>query len=380
MNALIVDLRRITSGGKFIPEIDGLRFIAIASVVFFHLQWLLSTRVSGAIAIPDNLLTYGIGHGYRGVSLFFVISGFILGMPFAAHNLKGRKKVDIRQYFLRRITRLEPPYVLNLLICFTLLTVLKHQSHLLPHLGASLVYMHNVMYGKTSLINGVAWSLEVEIQFYCLAPLLSTVFAISSKWTRRTILVVVICVALTLQIKFPNGPQLTILYYVQYFLAGFLLIDLYITDWNEDPQSAWLWDILSLVGWPLLFIAGEGFMRFASVPVTFIVYCATFRGVIFRKVLASPIITAIGGMCYTIYLFHQPIISLLIGRSGHIYSHGSYYSYFAIQAFLVGLAVIPISILFFIFIERPCMKRDWPQQLMQGFLPMETAVAASLEE
>ena len=60
-------LRRITSKGTFIPEIDGLRFVAIASVVMYHLRGFLS---------PESRLA---AHGYRGVNLFYVISGFVLG-------------------------------------------------------------------------------------------------------------------------------------------------------------------------------------------------------------------------------------------------------------------------------------------------------------
>jgi peptidoglycan/LPS O-acetylase OafA/YrhL len=69
-----------------------------------------------------------------------VISGFILGLPFAAHYLKGKRAVPLRPYFLRRLTRLEPPYIINLLICFTLLVLVDGASvrTLLPHFGASL--------------------------------------------------------------------------------------------------------------------------------------------------------------------------------------------------------------------------------------------------
>ena len=58
--------------------------------------------------------------GFRGVELFFVISGFILGLPFAAHYLKGAAPVSLRKYYLRRLTRLEPPYIVALLVLFIL--------------------------------------------------------------------------------------------------------------------------------------------------------------------------------------------------------------------------------------------------------------------
>ena len=55
-------------------------------------------------------------HGNYGVQLFFVISGFVLALPFASHYLCQTRAVSLRAYFLRRLTRLEPPYVLSMLL------------------------------------------------------------------------------------------------------------------------------------------------------------------------------------------------------------------------------------------------------------------------
>ena len=47
---------------------------------------------------------------------------------------------------------------------------------MVPNLIASLFYSHGLVYGRESAINGVAWSLEIEIQFYLLTPLLVLMF------------------------------------------------------------------------------------------------------------------------------------------------------------------------------------------------------------
>src|SRR4051812_39015821 len=96
--------RRITTTGEYIPEIDGLRFIAITCVVFLH----LGTYV-GNFGHPD-IGIFSIGG--KGVELFFVISGFVLATPFVRYRLAGGKPVRLKPYFLRRLTRLEPPYLL----------------------------------------------------------------------------------------------------------------------------------------------------------------------------------------------------------------------------------------------------------------------------
>ena len=93
---------------RFIPQIDGLRFVAISSVALFHVYAALERG-----AIPPTL-AFNTDLAKRGVELFFAISGFILGVPFASHYLLNAPKVDPKRYFLRRLTRLEPPYFLSL--------------------------------------------------------------------------------------------------------------------------------------------------------------------------------------------------------------------------------------------------------------------------
>ncbi|MGA2131945.1 MAG: acyltransferase [Bryobacteraceae bacterium] len=321
-------MRRVTSGGRFVPEIDGLRFLAIISVVLYHFH---------------GFLTPAVQHGYRGVNLFYVISGFILGLPFAEQHLRGGRAVRLQRYFLRRLTRLEPPYILNMLICFALLVLIggAHERELWPHLAASLVYLHNLWFGQPSTVNPVAWTLEVEVQFYCLAPLLAQVFRIPSRLNRRAILAGVILLAGATQQVYWGAPdriRLTILYAIQFFVAGLLLADIYIVDWSERPVPDWRWDLASLVCLPLIFLPAD---LTVWIPLPFLIlamYIGTFRGVVTNQILRNQVIVTIGGMCYSIYLFHYQLIPV----TKHI------------LAYLPLLLVV--SGLYFALVERPCMR------------------------
>lgn len=152
----------------------------------FHFYSVLEGR--GAIPAPFPL---DIDVPKRGVELFFVISGFILGVPFASHHILKAPKVNLRQYFLRRLTRLEPPYFLSFPLWIALQGVAARRplSDMLPHLLAHAVYFHNFIYSAfPGAVNTVAWSLEVEVQFYILVPILSLAFAIADHRVRRLVI------------------------------------------------------------------------------------------------------------------------------------------------------------------------------------------------
>ena len=241
-------LRRITSGGSWIAELDGLRFVAILSVVLYHIYAQILVKSGHPVVVQSRYAFLGtaVGNGDRGVRLFFVISGFVLGLGFARQHLGLGKAVNLKKYFLRRITRLEPPYILNLVFCALVAFVYYRQSlrHMIPHLLASVLYLHSLAYRMPSVINGVTWSLEVEIQFYILAPLISLLFLIKRPWLRRSIFLSLIALIGVLQMELRLGASLaalTIIFYLQYFLAGMLLTDLYLTV-RSSVETHWVWD------------------------------------------------------------------------------------------------------------------------------------------
>lgn len=370
----LLRLRRITSSGGFIPEIDGLRFVAITSVVLYHLRGYLleSAKWEPFAGEPQRSFVARLfEHGHYGVQLFFVISGFILALPFASHWLTGTKPVSLRAYFLRRLTRLEPPYVVSMLLFFALLVAYVHQNAaaLAPHLAASLLYVHNIVYGGDSTINPVAWSLEVEIQFYILVPVLAQLFAIRSRIQRRSLIAGLIVVALIFQAFVVPADAVRILRsvvnFLQFFLFGFLLADIYLVEWRSAPEPSLWWDLVSLAGWPLLPLlwTSESVTRWAFPVVTFVLYCAAFRGRWSRKVFSMPLITTIGGMCYTTYLLHYQIISFMGRRSVHWRLSDRFGVELFWQLTLLGPVILLVCAAYFSVIERPCMRPEWPGHL-----------------
>jgi peptidoglycan/LPS O-acetylase OafA/YrhL len=367
MRQLLNKFTRITSTGSYLPEIDGLRFLAISWVFVYHVNdYLIKNYPVNGTKIFQTIL----GNGHFGVELFFVISGFVLSLPFVRYYLKQGKKVYLKQYFIRRLTRLEPPYFLIMIFLFLFLaaTHLYTAKALTPHLIASLLYVHNIIYhGTLPVINSVAWSLEIEIQFYIIVPFLAYIF-ILQKNIRRMLFVTIMIVMPVLQYSY-KSDTLFFYQFLQYFIAGFLLADIYVSydkQYFYKPAHRIKKKLLTISGMlvfaAILIIHSTRtdliytiFIPLAIVLFYFIVLFIPF----WKGVFSIKWISIIGGMSYTIYLVHLPIIATF-GRFFVKYRiTNEYFVYFIIQFFILGILTMIVSSLFFYFIERPCMQKDW---------------------
>jgi peptidoglycan/LPS O-acetylase OafA/YrhL len=363
--------RIVTRGRRFIPEVDGLRFVAIAAVVLFHLSaHTLERHMAGAAVQPyESWLPRLFGIGHYGVHLFFVLSGFLLAAPFAKWRLGLGAKPSLQTYYLRRLTRLEPPYMLAVLVLFAggivALGVRPGLSRW-PNLLASLIYQHNLIFGDASLISVVLWSLEIEVQFYILAPFLSVVFSVRNVFARRVTLLCAIIVIPLLRSFIPSyaGSRFNSLpWYLEFFAAGFLLADLYLVDWKESPGHSVVYDIASLVGWPVL----AALMLWNRIPiliapVTLVTCIGAFRGKASSWLFRHRLITAVGGMCYSMYLLHYGVISVTGRLSAQVLLGTTFTTRFALDSLIALPAVLAATGVFFIFLERPCMDPSWPSK------------------
>ncbi|MEL6634085.1 MAG: acyltransferase [Bacteroidota bacterium] len=364
-------LSRVTSGGKFIREIDGLRFLAILPVVIQHTSERTVRKLPEELASQgDTMGAFLTQNGGAGVFLFFVISGFILSLPFAKMHLYGGSKVKLKKYFGRRITRLEPPYIIWMTV-FLLVVLIKGMytfSEILPHYFLSLVYLHNAVFLKYSFINPVAWSLEVEIQFYLLAPLLTWIFFREKNVIRRRTFLILSWIAMMALQQYAGWLhypyRLFIIGHLHYFLLGFLLTDVYLSDWQGERKMHRIWDLIGIVAF------GAMFATYSETGSNVIFTCclgllmaSVFLGPLLNRMITNPWITAIGGMCYTIYLIHLPILELQFTFTEKFIVFNNFYSNFFIQLSIALAVILPASVIGFLALEKPCMDPKWPQHL-----------------
>lgn len=171
------EILHITSkAGARIPELDGLRGLAILLILLGHH---FSSHLQPEPGSPLVYLIIALRYTWSGVDLFFVLSGFLIG----GILLEQRQAVNYyRVFYVRRICRIFPLYYLLLLLFFGLLAVGAGAvspwlfQNPLPFLSyftftqnfASVYYVAYV--GAPAAWMGVTWSLAVEEQFYFVMP------------------------------------------------------------------------------------------------------------------------------------------------------------------------------------------------------------------
>jgi peptidoglycan/LPS O-acetylase OafA/YrhL len=378
--------RRITTNQLYFPEIDGIRFLAIVLVILFHTHGYFAGKTN--IKFADDagsyhLLNSFLSNGDRGVALFFVLSGFILCLPFAHQYINHGKKVVLKKYYLRRVTRLEPPYFLAMtaILIIQLVAHVRPASVLLPSWLASLAYSHDLIYHRGPFLTVVAWSLEVEIQFYLLAPLLFRILKLP-KFTRRGMLIVATMILIFLQRVYV--PSFVNIYgFAQYFFAGIFLADLYVSDSaSQFFNSKWIAPAsLALLIVIIYFPITDQFLTPTSVyfvqlgfPALLVVfYYAILKNDVLKKIFSYKFVPIIGGMCYSIYLLHYTIISVLGRFTVQVHFTNYYIPNLVLQIILLGTPILIISSIFYLYIERPFMSNKWVDKFIKKDKHKETA-------
>lgn len=312
-----------------------------------------------------------------GLPIFFVISGFVLSLPFAEHYLLGARRIDLKNYFLRRLTRLEPPYIISLLIYAATRVMLGGQSlaPLIPHLLASIFYYSNFAYPEHfPEINFVTWSLEIEVQFYIIAPLLAMLYLVRSATVRRlTISGIIVLSILALPIT-EHWPR-SLAQNLCFFMAGYLLSEVYIYRWKRLQKRSIIWDLAGLTATVAMVMT----IKFAPHAVTLagipFLFLAAFEGKYSNRFFTLPWITAIGGMCYTIYLYHALLLRVLLALIPGFQADENYAIGFIWRACVALPIMYALCAYLYLWFEQPFMRKDLVTKLraLLGDKPKEAS-------
>lgn len=311
---------------RYTPEIDGLRAIAVLSVVLFH------------AGFP------GFSAGYLGVDIFFVISGFLI-TRLLVDELDRTGSLDFRGFYARRIRRLLPSLALMLVVTLIAAVFILFPGEL-PRLAKSATAvvlmvsnLHFMKYAGGYFAPAVdvmpllhTWSLSVEEQFYLFWPLLVLlVFRGALRLglnVRRLLIGVFSCLSLASLWFWQSHylPEHSLAFYAmpsrvwQLGLGAILAV-----AWRQDGkvQGCVLPQVAANLFLPLLLLvllfpaANESEGAYLTVAATLLaglllsVFAASASGqTLAGRLLASAPMTAIGRVSYGWYLWHWPLLAL----------------------------------------------------------------------
>jgi peptidoglycan/LPS O-acetylase OafA/YrhL len=288
-----------------------------------------------------------------GVSVFFVISGFLLYRPFAAAHFAGKQPTPMRTFWIRRLRRIIPAYW----VAFLVVTYVLHADQVRPGWGSLAIYLGFAqIYSPYHALSGItqAWSLCTEMTFYLMLPLWAALVGrrrrTPESQLRAELAGLVVLTALSFGyriwvLQWPTREALTMPNwlpgYTDMFALGMLLAVASAYLQTVDRRPDWLWHpALPYVSWAL---AAAAFVAVSNIglpmtPVTtspvgvslvrqtlyglfafFLVAPAVFgsqeRGAI-RALLRTRVLALVGVVSYGIYLWHEAALELFLRWTG----------------------------------------------------------------
>jgi peptidoglycan/LPS O-acetylase OafA/YrhL len=391
-------LKPLENGPQEIRALDGLRAVAAISIVVFHALHAANFQASPISRVLGNFFWFLP----TGVHLFFVLSGFLLFLPYARAMLTNRPLPHVWLFYKRRALRILPVYWLALVV-LAILTALQHAPLRLGQaIVAHLFMVHDVFPHLNRDLEGPLWTLAVEAQFYLLLPLIAAAlarFVGHTRSARRLLSGIAIAMALALVIRAADIAITASLpvnttegiarafvlitmgmqgKYLEVFITGMLASVLYVVTVEHGNVSVWVrrraaWGILlasiivlllavqnvryggtiftpgarwgaQVLFYPLLVGAG-----YASLLLAIL-----WSNRVIRWLFESPPMRFVGHISYSLYVWHNPII-------------------LAIAPFFAGIPILarfifafPVAYVSYQLVERPFLRRRHDTKQKRG--------------
>lgn len=325
------------SGDRLRP-LDGLRGIAALSVFIGHATAIRQLAdVSPLFARLARTPLHFFWAENAAVILFFVLSGFVLSLPYVGQSARSLGFTEYFRFCVKRIFRIYPAYWFALILALGLKAFVfepgyfgllsPDAAHLWSGTGSSgtsrtevLSHLVMILPGlETSSINGVFWTIFVEMKASLLIPFLIVLF---------------LKPALPLTFLLLVGASLffesALVRMLPAFALGILLCLAYrrLQRINRRPTErmcwvfagvglilyTWQWSVLR---WPLSQWPREALVMIGSCFIIFSVLYSRIAGVI----LSSGVFKLLGDLSYSLYLVHLPILLTALSLAFKYYPH-----------------------------------------------------------
>lgn len=309
---------------RFINGLDGLRAIAVIMVVGYHLK------------LPI------FKGGVLGVTIFFVISGFLI-TRLLLQELDRNNKIDLKTFWLKRFKRIWPALILTIMVIIIVCAIFNRIlfTKAARDFISSLFGFNNwyqIFNDISYFDNGGApspllhcWSLAIETQFYLIFPLIIILINKINKDKYKEVLcgltgILIIVSTVLMALLFDPAGDPTRVYYGLDTRAFSLLIGALlavITNFNFSLKKS-INDLIGIVSLVIICIfvykiAGyDAFLYYGgyfivSILTALVILSILRNNSLLSKVLSFPVLDWLGKLSYSIYLWHYPVIILISG-------------------------------------------------------------------
>jgi peptidoglycan/LPS O-acetylase OafA/YrhL len=369
----------LDTSSKRVPELDGLRGLAILLVLLCHY---IGNSDSSGLPNLIHLALRSLSIGWIGVDLFFVLSGFLIGGILLQSRESPRY---FRTFYLRRVHRILPIYYGWILMYCVCILVLGFSDSGFYSAAANfrpvpiyVLFLQNFFYNKEHLEwvwFAVTWSLAIEEQFYLCAPLL--IWRLSKRHIQAVLITVVLLSPLIRLFFYSMGPSYQVVSTVATYcradeLAIGILIAMYWGD-SEARQSliarpqilnGWLL-FLSLAFCSLFYwfeyennswTATIGYSVLGGWFAAILLFALSRPMSLMASFLRLKPLRSLGIISYCVYIIHFPVLVavhwLLLRDQPRINTFAGAAGTILAIVFTFGIASVSWSIL-----EKPLIRR-----------------------
>ncbi len=389
-----------------IVVLDGVRALACIMVVVYHSTGVVNGHWD-ILRIPffDALNLFLA----KGVTLFFLLSGFLLFLPYVQALLFEKRWPQARLFYMRRILRIVPGYFFSLFA----IILLANPSYLgMDNWGTLLSFLTFFMaHHQTATVNSVYWTLAVEFQYYMLLPLIALgIYGLTRLICPKRRLWVIVGALLVLvvwgmvtrfwgytvfarsdaQAYLAAHPIINVVTFLVYgstahdsgkyfedFGVGMLLAVCYSVVMNASQGERYrhvLWRLSPWFWWIgvalLVFAAGRNdnkiFMDYPDWAIELVfalgfgccMLAVLFNGSgVLKRLFAWTPLRWVGLISFSLYLWHFPIIgSLKSSLAVDLFARLSVPLALTVFALVEGVLVLVVSFTLYVMVEKPGMR------------------------
>ncbi|MBX3190063.1 MAG: acyltransferase [Labilithrix sp.] len=381
---------------RAIPTLDGMRGIAVLLVLMFHFAWTFpGDDPTTAVSLTEKVAARAhafLWSGWTGVDLFFVLSGYLITRGLVAPSKKPLG-TRLRMFWMRRVLRIFPLYYAFVIVGTVAALVIG--ARWIPTLSYWLYMQNYALAFDDEVLRWTAhfWSLAIEEQFYFVWPIVALV--VSRRRLIPTILILVPAVVLirggmifkgghveTLQAWLKDEHSIAkFVYRATFSRADGLLLGAFVAvtqrEVSHPVSKAWrrlrfpvfIATALALSGLYVLAnglndydrrIMGIGYVALALFFASTISMCAdAVIGERTRKLLSWSPLVACGKVSYGMYIFHWPLVVLLVPYLTRMQATMGVGTQMALCSAVIvgGIAIIYVAAsISFRFFESPFLK------------------------